>query len=81
MFNLLAYSVITLLVAVSFAAPNPAINRIDVPAVHKPHATILSSSGTTLGSSTTPHITLNPRDPAINRIDAVGVKMGHKSTR
>ena len=70
MVYLLAYSLVAVLTAVSFAAPNPAVNRIDAPN-HKPHSSTVTSS------STAPHVTIKPREPAVNRIDAVGVKPHH----
>ncbi|KAL9134990.1 MAG: hypothetical protein Q9175_003823 [Cornicularia normoerica] len=79
MANLLAYSLVTVLIAVSFAVPNPAVNRIDAPG-HRRHSTIIASLETTLSSSTAPHITLKPRRPAVNRIDAIIVDVHHKPT-
>ena len=73
MTNLQNFSILAMLAAISFAVPNPAVNRIDVP-VHKPHSTTIISSATGLGSSPKPYIALNPRDPAVNRIDAPGLK-------
>ena len=70
MVYLLAYSLVAVLTAVSFAVPNPAVNRIDAPN-HKPHSSTVTSS------STAPHVTIRPREPAVNRIDAVGVKAHH----
>lgn len=68
-----------MLVAVSLAAPNPAVNRIDAPP-QRLHSTTIIGSKTTLSSSTAPHITLKPRNPAVNRIDAVGVNVHGKPT-
>lgn len=79
MANLLAYSIVAVLAAVSSAAPNPAVNRIDAPG-HRPHSTTIIGSKTALSSSAAPHVTLKPREPAVNRIDAVGVNANHKST-
>ena len=79
MANLLAYSFVAVLAAVSLAAPNPAVNRIDAPG-YKPHSTTITSPETTLSSSTAAHITLKPREPAVNRIDAVGVIVHDKPT-
>lgn len=70
---LISYTLFAMFAAVSFAIPNPAVNRIDAP-VHRPHST------TIIISSTAPHITLKPREPAVNRIDAVGVNVHHRST-
>ena len=71
MVKLLALGLFTVLSAVSFAIPNPAINRVDV-ANHKHHATVTSSS-------MAPRVTLENREPAINRVDAV-VHAHHKLT-
>lgn len=79
MAKLLSYSLVAVLVAVSLAAPNPAVNRIDAPP-QRPHSTTSIGSKTTLNSSTAPHITLKPRKPAVNRIDAVGVNVHGKPT-
>lgn len=79
MSNLLACGLVVVLAAVSFAAPNPAINRIDAHD-HKPYSTTIVSSETAFSSSTAPHITLKPREPAVKRIDAVGVNVHHTTT-
>lgn len=78
MTRLLSYSFVAILAAVSCAAPNPAVNRIDAP-LHIPQSTIISSK-TASSLSITPRVTLKPREPAVNRIDAVGVNVHHKPT-
>ena len=77
MTRLLQYSFVAILVSVSFAAPNPAVNRIDAP-VHKPHSTRIGPE-TASSSSTTSKFTLEPREPAVNRIDAVRVNVHHET--
>ena len=61
-----------------FCNPNPAVNRIDAP-VQRPHFTSVSSD-TATSSSITPRVTLKPRQPAVNRIDVVGVNVHSKTT-
>lgn len=79
MANLIAYSLVIVLAAISFAAPHPAVNRIDAPG-HRSHSTTIISSELAISSSKAPHITLKAREPAVNRIDAVDDNVHHKLT-